>query len=187
MTKVGGVVDDHLIVNVVVDDVVRRRVDLRWRDHPIRHRQVLGDRQHERDQRRLRRRQIHEIDWRRRQENEWRGRRRRKVEVRIVERQDRPFDIDDFVGRQGYEDFLAAYPGDPMAPRVRAIVAARREAITWRRTRNIDTREAYWSYLRRYRRGAHCDDARRRLAYLSAAFEPPPSFAVVEYDVPPPP
>ena len=87
----------------------------------------------------------------------------------------------------GYEDFLAAYPGDPMAPRVRAIVAARREAITWRRTRNIDTREAYWSYLRRYRRGAHCDDARRRLAYLSAAFEPPPSFAVVEYDVPPPP
>ena len=87
----------------------------------------------------------------------------------------------------GYEDFLAAYPGDPMAPRVRAIVAARREAITWRRTRNIDTREAYWSYLRRYRRGAHCDDARRRLAYLSAAFEPPPSFAVVDYDVPPPP
>src|SRR5208337_2014000 len=88
---------------------------------------------------------------------------------------------------EGYEDFLSAYPGDPMAPRVRAIVAARREAITWRETRNRDTREAYWSYLRRYRRGAHCDDARRRLAYLSAAFEPPPSFAVVEYDVPPPP
>ena len=88
---------------------------------------------------------------------------------------------------EGYEDFLSAYPGDPMAPRVRAIVAARREAITWRETRNRDTREAYWSYLRRYRRGAHCDDARRRLAYLSAAFEPPPSFAAVEYDVPPPP
>src|SRR6202022_137605 len=28
----------------------------------------------------------------------------------------------------GYEDFLAAYPGDPLARRVRAIVAARREA-----------------------------------------------------------
>jgi uncharacterized caspase-like protein len=86
-----------------------------------------------------------------------------------------------------YDDLLSAYPGDPMAPRVRAIIAARREAITWRRTRNIDTPQAYWSYLRRYRRGAHCDDARRRLAYLSAAFEPPPSFAMVEYDVPPPP
>ena len=33
-----------------------------------------------------------------------------------------------------YEDFLAAYPDDPMAKRVRAIAAARREAITWRRT-----------------------------------------------------
>jgi uncharacterized caspase-like protein len=88
---------------------------------------------------------------------------------------------------QGYEDFLAAYPNDPMAPRVRAIAAARREAITWRRSRNIDTPPAYWSYLRRYPRGAHADDARRRLAFLSAAFEPPPTFAVVDYDVPPPP
>ena len=88
---------------------------------------------------------------------------------------------------EGYESFLAAYPGDPMAPRVRAIIAARREAITWRRTRNIDTPQAYWSYLKRYPRGAHSDDARRRLAYLSAAVEPPPSFAVVAYDVPPPP
>ena len=88
---------------------------------------------------------------------------------------------------QGYEDFLAAYPSDPMAPRVRAIIAARREAITWRRSRNIDTPPAYWSYLRRYARGAHADDARRRLAFLSAAFEPPPNFAVIDYDVPPPP
>jgi uncharacterized caspase-like protein len=88
---------------------------------------------------------------------------------------------------QGYQDFLAAYPNDAMAPRVRAIIAARREAITWRRTRNWDTPPAYWSYLRRYPRGAHADDARRRLAFLSAAFEPPPSFAVVDYDVPPPP
>ncbi len=87
---------------------------------------------------------------------------------------------------QGYQDFLVAYPNDPMAARVRAIIAARREAITWRRTRGIDTPPAYWSYLRRYPRGAHADDARRRLAFLSAAFEPPPSFAVVDYDVPPP-
>ena len=87
---------------------------------------------------------------------------------------------------QGYLDFLLAYPGDPMATRVRAIVAARREAITWRRTRNVDTPQAYWSYLRRYPRGPHVADARRRLAYLAAAYEPPPTFAVITYDVPPP-
>jgi uncharacterized caspase-like protein len=88
---------------------------------------------------------------------------------------------------QGYLDFLAAYPNDPMAKRVRAIVAARREAIVWRHTRVVDTPEAYWSYLQRYPRGPHAADARRRLAYLAAALEPPPSFPVIDYDVPPPP
>ena len=88
---------------------------------------------------------------------------------------------------QGYLDFLAAYPDDPMAARVRAIVAARREAITWRRTRVVDTPDAYWSYLRRYPRGPHAADAERRLAYLAAALEPPPSFPMIDYDVPPPP
>ncbi len=86
-----------------------------------------------------------------------------------------------------YEEFLTAYPDDPMAKRVRAIVAARREAITWRRTYRADTPEAYWSYLRRYPRGPHAGDARRRLAILTAPLEPPPSFAMIEYDVPPPP
>ncbi len=87
----------------------------------------------------------------------------------------------------GYVEFVDAYPADPMAKRVRAIIAARREAITWRRTRLIDTPPAYWSYLRRYPEGPHAGDAHRRLAYLAAAFEPPPTFAVVDYDVPPPP
>ena len=50
---------------------------------------------------------------------------------------------------QGYEDYLQAYPRDPQAARVRAIVAARREAITWRRTYLADTPPAYWSYLDR--------------------------------------
>ncbi|WGD56346.1 caspase family protein [Bradyrhizobium sp. CB1650] len=86
-----------------------------------------------------------------------------------------------------YEEFLAAYPGDPLAKRVIAIVAARREAITWRRTYRTDTPEAYWSYLRRYPRGPHAADARRRLAILTAPAEPPPSFAMIDYDVPPPP
>src|SRR3569833_556222 len=88
---------------------------------------------------------------------------------------------------QGYEDFLGAYASDPMAKRVRVIVAARREAITWRRSYRADTPDAYWSYLRRYPRGPHAGDARRRLAILSAALEPPQSFAMMEYDVPPPP
>src|SRR5450756_2641927 len=88
---------------------------------------------------------------------------------------------------QGYEDFLAAYPGDPMAKRVRAILAARREAITWLRSYRADTPQAYWSYLRRYPRGPHAGDARRRLAILTAPLEPPPAFAVIDYDVPPPP
>src|SRR5882724_2783685 len=88
---------------------------------------------------------------------------------------------------QGYEDFLGAYPGDPLAKRVHAIVAARREAITWLRTYRADTPQAYWTYLRRYPRGPHAGDARRRLAILTAALEPPPSFAVMDYDVPPPP
>jgi len=88
---------------------------------------------------------------------------------------------------EGYSDFLAAYPDDSMANRMRAIIAARREAITWRRTRVVDTPPAYWSYLRRYPNGPHAGDARRRLAYLAAAFEPPPTFAVMDYDLPPPP
>src|SRR6185369_15962398 len=86
-----------------------------------------------------------------------------------------------------YEDFLAAYPDDPMAKRVRAIAAARREAITWRRTYRADSPNAYWSYLQRYPRGPHAADARRRLAILTAPVEPPPTFDVIDYDVPPPP
>ena len=74
-----------------------------------------------------------------------------------------------------------------MGARVRAIVAARREAITWRRTYRADTPHAYWSYLRRYPHGPHAWDARRRLAALAAALEPPPAFAAFDYDVPPPP
>src|SRR5215469_5116085 len=86
-----------------------------------------------------------------------------------------------------YEEFLAAFPSDPMAPRVRALIAARREAITWRRTYRADTPDAYWSYLQRYPEGPHAWDARRRLAALAAALQPPPAFAAIDYDVPPPP
>src|SRR6266581_3211245 len=88
---------------------------------------------------------------------------------------------------QGYEDFLSAYAADPLSKRVRAILAARREAVTWRRTYLADTPDAYWSYLRRYPRGPHAADARRRLSILTAPLEPPQSFAMLDYDVSPPP
>jgi len=88
---------------------------------------------------------------------------------------------------QGYEEFLAAYPTDPLANRVRALVAARREAMTWRRTCLVNTPDAYWSYLDRYPRGPHAADARQRLATLAAPEEPPPSYSPIGYDIPPPP
>ena len=40
---------------------------------------------------------------------------------------------------RGYEEFLAAYGDSPLAVRVRAILAVRREAITWRRTVSFNT------------------------------------------------
>ena len=76
---------------------------------------------------------------------------------------------------------------DPMAKRVRALLAARREALTWRRTLHIGTADAYWSYLRRYPRGPHVADCHRRLARLAVDLEPPPDFQEIEYDLPPPP
>jgi uncharacterized caspase-like protein len=87
-----------------------------------------------------------------------------------------------------YQEFLAAFPNDPLAARVRMLLAARREALTWQRTVAANTPNAYWTYMRRYPRGPHVADARRRLAILSAALEPPPRFDVYAYDgLPPPP
>jgi uncharacterized caspase-like protein len=87
-----------------------------------------------------------------------------------------------------YSDFLAAYPNAPEARRVRAILAARREALFWRRAVAQDTPDAYWTYLRRYPHGPHVADAGRRLAILSAAVQPPSDFAPDDYpDLPPPP
>ena len=86
----------------------------------------------------------------------------------------------------GYADFLADYWLHPMTKRVRAILAARREAITWRRTCQANVPDGYWSYLARYPAGAHAADARRRLSQLGAASAPPAKFAMMEYDMPPP-
>jgi len=89
---------------------------------------------------------------------------------------------------KGYREFLAAYPNSDQARRVRAILAVRREAAYWRRTVGADTPRAYWTYLHTYPKGPHIPDARRRLAMLSAEFEPPPDFRPEAFaDLPPPP
>src|SRR5271166_4949231 len=88
----------------------------------------------------------------------------------------------------GYEEYLAHYPDSAQAQRVRAIHAALREAYFWRRSVNANTAHAYWTYLRRYPNGPHVADARRRLAMIAAAYEPPPDFQPMTYqDLPPPP
>src|SRR6202051_4100852 len=87
----------------------------------------------------------------------------------------------------GYEQFLAVYPHSPYSERIPGMLAGRREAIIWRRAVIADTPPAYWSYLRRYPNGPHVWDARRRLAMLAAAYDPPPDFAYYDFGVPPPP
>ncbi len=87
----------------------------------------------------------------------------------------------------GYSEFLAAFPDSPYAARVRALLAVRREALTWRRAWQANTPAAYWTYLRRYPNGPHAEDARLRLGALSAQMGPPPGFVDYAFDVPPPP
>ena len=86
----------------------------------------------------------------------------------------------------GYADFLADYWHDPMTRRVQALSAARREAITWRRTYQANLPEAYWSYLERYPRGPHVADAGGLLKRLGASIAPPSNFVRMDYDVPSP-
>ena len=88
---------------------------------------------------------------------------------------------------EAYQEFLAAFPNHPLARRVRLLLAERREALIWRRAVSANTPPAYWSYLRRYPRGPHAPEARRRLAALTAPVEPPSDFAMMDYGVPPPP
>jgi hypothetical protein len=52
----------------------------------------------------------------------------------------------------------------------------RREALTWQAAAAAGTPQAIWTYMRRYPRGPHFPDARRRLAGLAAPLDPPPRF-----------
>jgi hypothetical protein len=98
--RIGRVVDDNSIVDVVVDEVVRRRRNvLRW-IAPHWHRHVNRNGKNVFINRRRWRSQIDEVDRLRRQEKHRRRRRRFKSEIRIVENQHRPFDVNDFFGRR---------------------------------------------------------------------------------------
>ena len=86
----------------------------------------------------------------------------------------------------GYAEFLAEYWNDPMAKQIEALLAVRREAITWRRSYQANVADAYWTYLELYPHGPHVADAERMLTRLAAATTPPVKFRRLDYDVPPP-
>lgn len=81
----------------------------------------------------------------------------------------------------GYVEFVEAYPRNPYAARVWAIIRARREALAWMRAVEFNTPESYWTYLRRYPRGIYAADAGRRLRRLAVAYDPPAGFAPMEF------
>jgi uncharacterized caspase-like protein len=85
----------------------------------------------------------------------------------------------------GYGDFLAEFANDPSARRLRAALAARREAITWRRTYEANTTEAYQAYLERYPAGPHVGDTHRLMDRLEIVMSPLKSGAMT-LEVPPP-
>jgi hypothetical protein len=86
----------------------------------------------------------------------------------------------------GYEAFLAAYPRDPLAQRIRALLAARREALIWLRAVEANTPQAYWTYLGLYRPAPHFADALRRLSMLDARYHAPRHFTPYDFQDSPP-
>jgi hypothetical protein len=98
--RIGRVVDDNSIVDVVVDEVVRRRRNvLRW-IAPHGHRHINRNGKNVFINRRRWRSQIDEVDRPRRQEKYRRRRRRFKSEIRIVENQYRPINVNDLFRRR---------------------------------------------------------------------------------------
>jgi uncharacterized caspase-like protein len=81
----------------------------------------------------------------------------------------------------GYEAFLAAYPQDPLGERVRALLAARREALIWERAVEANTPSTYWTYLKLYRPAPHFADALRRLSMLGASYQAPRHFKPYDF------
>ena len=97
---IGRIVDDNRVVDVVVNDVIRRRCHIFGCVDPDRYRRIGRNRKDKREQGWWRRSQIHKVDWTRRQEKYRGWWRRFKSEIRIVKNQYRPLDINHFFRRR---------------------------------------------------------------------------------------
>jgi len=86
-----------------------------------------------------------------------------------------------------YVEYVRIYPNSPYAPRVWAMIRARREALVWREALLVNSPDAYWTYLERYPDGLYVFDARRRLRRLAAGDRPPAGWRMMEFAHVPPP
>ena len=59
--------------------------------------------------------------------------------------------------------------------------------MIWRRTRLLDTPEAYWAYLRLYSKGLMQAIAIAASRFCTLRWSRRPDFSAVAYDIPPPP
>lgn len=80
-----------------------------------------------------------------------------------------------------YVEYVRVYPNSAYAPRVWAMIRARREALLWREALLVNSPDAYWTYLERYPDGLYVFDARRRLRRLAAAERPPGGWRMMEF------
>jgi uncharacterized caspase-like protein len=86
-----------------------------------------------------------------------------------------------------YQEFLAAFPWNPLCGPIEVLFAHRREALTWNRAHHANRPDAYWSYMQRYPDGPHVADAQRLLTRFSAPAEPPARFDPYDFQGLPPP
>jgi len=97
---VGDVIDDNGVVDVVVDDVIRRRRDIVWRVDIDRQGSIGRNWKNVRISRRRWRSQIDKENRSRRQEKHWRWRWWFKSEIRVVENQYRSVDVNHLFRRR---------------------------------------------------------------------------------------
>src|SRR5436305_1004651 len=86
-----------------------------------------------------------------------------------------------------YVEYVRLYPNSAYAPRVWAMIRARREALVWREALLVNSPDAYWTYLERYPDGLYVFDAHRRLRRLAAPDRPPGGWRMMEFARVPPP
>ena len=101
--RIGIVVDDHSVVDIVVDYVRRRLRHIHWRIVIFRNWHEDWNRQYEKLECRRRRCQVDKIRWRRRQEKYWRRWWWNESVIRVVENKDRPTEIDHFLFRRRWK------------------------------------------------------------------------------------